>query len=419
MNNPFIPSEIASLPEDFFGRDDEIRLLARSINQGSVCIEGSFGIGKSSFMSRTILHMDGFSSNENNIILMAVGHSDINSVDDAARLILDKLVSVDAAEKKLKIGISNLISYESTEAYSFFNEGRHLSTLTRIVADQSFKAQINGAEKFIIAIDECEKCAPAIATLMRTLCTEVQHQGIKNLRFVLAGVSSFYQDMANTDRGVTRFIYKCFHLEPLDKDSSEYLLDEKFKQLILSDEQEGRRLEINPEVINRIAAMSGGHPHLLQLLGSHVVEHEFEDPDGCIDLNDLVGSLREICYESRGRDYDLLIHTMKNESYFSDYCQFISLARGKFPSRVDRDIACANMDSDAIQWLLSRNIISQDGESAYSVVDEFLRIRVILDQLESNAESLESEIIEVGEYSLPGNFYDMMYSNTSGLDNSE
>lgn len=129
MINPFTPSEIASLPEDFFGRDKEIQLLARSINQGSVCIEGSFGIGKSSFMSRTLLHMDGFASDENNIFIMVVGHADIKTVDDAALLVLDKLVSIDSAEKKLRIGFSTIISYESSEAYSYFNEGRHLSAL--------------------------------------------------------------------------------------------------------------------------------------------------------------------------------------------------------------------------------------------------------------------------------------------------
>uniref|UniRef100_UPI000255B809 hypothetical protein n=1 Tax=Microbulbifer agarilyticus TaxID=260552 RepID=UPI000255B809 len=116
------PSDIASLPEDFFGRSEEIELLSRAINQGSVCIEGSFGIGKSSFLSRTLLHMDGFASNEKNILVLAVGHGDIKTVDDAARLILDKLVQVDNIQHKIKIGIPKIISYESSEAYTFFNE---------------------------------------------------------------------------------------------------------------------------------------------------------------------------------------------------------------------------------------------------------------------------------------------------------
>jgi hypothetical protein len=218
--------------------------------------------------------------------------------------------------------------------------------------------------------------------------------------------------MANTDRGVTRFIYKCLHLEPLDQDTSQALLDEKFSQLTSSIYDGGGALNIHPDVIDRIAAMSGGHPHLLQLLGSHVVEHEYEDPDGCIDLRDLVGSLREICYQSRGRDYDLLIHTMKNESYFSDYCSFIALAGGRFPSRIDREQALENIDGGSLDWLMSRNIISLQDDKTYSVVDEFLRIRVVLDLQDSKVDEMEVEIIENGEYSLPGDSYEMLYENT-------
>ena len=44
--NPFTPSEIASDPDDFFGRNEELRLLERSIQQGSVVIQGPVGIGK-------------------------------------------------------------------------------------------------------------------------------------------------------------------------------------------------------------------------------------------------------------------------------------------------------------------------------------------------------------------------------------
>lgn len=412
MINPFTPSDIASLPEDFFGRDKEIALLARAINQGSVCIEGSFGIGKSSFMSRTLLHMDGFASSEKCIYVMAVGHGDIHTVDDAALLILEKLTQIDGTQNKITIGIPNIISYESTEAYNFFKEGRHLSALSKIIADQSFKAQLRNAEKFIIAIDECEKCAPAIARLMRTLGTEVQLQGIKNLRFMLAGVSPFYQEMAKIDRGVTRFIYRSINLEPLDQDSALTLLDDKFKIVVTSAEDEGDILNIDPDVIDRIAAISGGHPHLLQLLGSHVVEHEYLDPDGCIDTKDLADSLRTICYESRGRDYDLLIHSMKNESVFSDYNTLIELAGGKFPSRIDRAKAMTLIETDSIDWLLARNIISVYDDSTYSVVDEFLRIRVVMDLQESKIDEIESELIESGELLMPGEAFDLLYENT-------
>jgi AAA+ ATPase superfamily predicted ATPase len=412
MLNPFTPSKIASLPEDFFGREQEINLLARAISQGSVCIEGSFGIGKSSFMSRTLLHMDGFASDENCVFIMAVGHSDIKTVDDAAQLILEKLVTVESSQKKLTIGIPKLISYESTDAFSSFNDGRHLSALIKIVSDQSFKAQINNAKKFIIAIDECEKCADSIAKLMRNLSTELELQGINNLRYVLSGVSPFYQEMAKEDRGVTRFIYKTIHLQPFSAETAKSLLEDKFRQVIESVESNNETLKIDPDVIDKIAAISGGHPHLIQLLGSHVIEHEYEDPDGCIDINDLVGSLRKICYESRGRDYDLMIDLMKSESKFSEYCSFIELAGGAFPSIVERKDIISTIETESLNWLVERNILSINGDETYSVVDEFLRIRVLMELNEDHAESIESEILHNESMPLPGESFSMLYENT-------
>jgi hypothetical protein len=43
--NPFTPTEIASLPDDFYGRADELVILERSLQLGSVVIHGPMGIG--------------------------------------------------------------------------------------------------------------------------------------------------------------------------------------------------------------------------------------------------------------------------------------------------------------------------------------------------------------------------------------
>ena len=49
--NPFTPSEIASEPQDFFGRAEELKTLERSLMVGSVAIQGPIGIGKSSLVT--------------------------------------------------------------------------------------------------------------------------------------------------------------------------------------------------------------------------------------------------------------------------------------------------------------------------------------------------------------------------------
>lgn len=58
---------------------------------------------------------------------------------------------------------------------------------------------------------------------------------------------------------------------------------------------------VEPTIISRVVDLSGGHPPLLQLLGSHLIAREEADPDGLINPQDLVSALRKICYEDRAR----------------------------------------------------------------------------------------------------------------------
>lgn len=395
LQNPFTPAAMATEPTAFFGRDDELNILARAIQQGSVAIQGPVGIGKSSLLSRTLMHMDGFMSDEKCVCKIAVGHSDIVTVDDAARLVLEGLVDVDDAQKKVSIGLPNIAQYEATEVYRFFQTGRHLAALTRIIEDRAFKELLDEKRQIIFAIDEADKCAPALARLVRTVSTKTQLQGINNIRFILAGVSPFYTEMIHEDQGVSRFIYKLINLGPLLPGESRLLLDTKFGALARSARTAGLGLKIDPTVIERIDKLSGGHPHLLQLLGSHVIEHEYLDPDGVIDARDLVDSLRGICYESRGPVYDSLIHRMRDEGVFGSFTTMVELAGGKFPGIVSRRqlLQRRAVDPSHIQWLLERNVLSQESEDEYRIVDEFLRIRVILDIEGQSINEIEQAIV--------------------------
>jgi len=167
--NPFTPSSIASNPEDFYGRVAEITTVDRTLKQGSLVIQGPPGIGKSSLLSRVLFHMEGFSSNNDSKVVICVAHGDIETVDDAARLLLEELCVVDEVSKKITIDLPKFISYESQKAYSYFNEGRYLSSLLKIIEDKKFKEDINEAELIIFAIDECDKCPKPIARLIRQL----------------------------------------------------------------------------------------------------------------------------------------------------------------------------------------------------------------------------------------------------------
>jgi hypothetical protein len=399
INNPFTPSLMASEPDAFFGREDELQILSRAITQGSVAIQGPVGIGKSSLLSRTLLHMDGFMSDEKCICRIAVGHSDITNVDDAARLILEELVDVDSTSHKVTFGVPNIAQYEFSEAYQHYASGRHLAALTKIIETEAFSLLLGQNRRLILAIDEADKCAPQIAQLIRAVSTKTQLRGINNIRFILAGVSPFFSEMLDTDQGVTRFIYKTINLGPLMEGEARLLLETKFAEVEKDAKDSGLELRIDPIVIERILKLSGGHPHLIQLLGSHVIEHEHFDPDGIIDSRDLMDSLRSVCYESRGPVYDTMIHRMQEEGKFGVFQTCIELAGGCFPGIISRTSALNEraLELDDIEWLIDSNILSIQDNETYRIVDEFLRIRVVLDTENQTLTEIEDSIVSSGE----------------------
>lgn len=159
-------------------------------------------------------------------------------------------------------------------------------------------------------------------------------------------------------------------------------------------------LHIDPSVIERIQKLSGGHPHLIQLLGSHVIEHEHSDSDDVIDSRDLMDSLRSICYESRGPVYDTLIHRMQETGRLTTFRTCIELAGSSFPARISRHIALnkRGLELDDIEWLIDSNVMSIADEGTYGIVDEFLRLRIVLDTESNKITEIEDATVTDGDF---------------------
>jgi hypothetical protein len=247
-------------------------------------------------------------------------------------------------------------------------------------------------DKFLIlAIDEADKCPTAIARLVRSIVTHTQQQGVRRVRFLIAGVRPFFQQMVDEDPGVARFFYKTISLQPLPPEEAHELIEEKLIQAIEWAEEDGARLGIEERVIDRVVALSGGHPHLLQLLGSHLIGHEDEDPDGVIDGRDLANSLRRICYEDRARVYDSTLHELEVHGKLEALESLLELALTGFPTLIPRRQAAKTATPEEIHWLTEHNVIVAKSNDAYGLVDEFLRIRLIMDAEESDAARVAAE----------------------------
>jgi hypothetical protein len=403
--NPFTPTRIASKPNEFFGRSDEISALERSLQIGSVVLDGPIGIGKSSLLSQVVMAMEGFATGKRAKSVIATGHKGLSTVDDAARLLLHKFVDIDEKQKSVsfkltlgipKLGLGGEYERKTQEIYKHFADGQHLAALSKIIERETLARIVDDDQLLLLCIDEADKCPVPLARLVRSISTDIQHQGVDNVRFVLAGVSPYFQTMVGEDEGIRRFFYKTIRLKSLTGTDSEDLLHTKLSLVAQRAEKDGIRLRIHPNVIGRVASLSGGHPHILQLLGSHLVEHENDDPDGIIDSKDLVNSLRRVCYEDRSQVYESTLHMLELEGRLDPLLELLDVGSFGFPTSINPEVAVETVGVETIQWFVDHNILTRTEDGGYSLVDEFLRIRMLLDQLDSNEEiqKVELDILE-------------------------
>jgi hypothetical protein len=398
ITNPFTPSKIAASPAQFFGRDHELHTLSRAVKQGSVLIQGPVGIGKSSLMAQGRLAIEGFGTTDRCFSVLAVAHKDISTVDDAARAVLEKLVSIDEKRSSIKFKFGSLIEYENSEVQKFFGQGRHLAALSAVISSAAFNDLTKG-QSFVICIDEADKSPKALARLMRILLTQSQHREGQDVTFLLAGVSPFLQTMIDEDPGIHRFVYKQLTLGPMSMEEAADLLGTKLRQVAEDAKKQGLTLNIDPAVIPRICSLAGGHPHILQLLGSHMVEHENDDPDEIIDARDLTHALTKICYEARGDAYRSTLHRL--ELHSKDECLLtllgmtsrspLGIITGGFPTRIDRSKATTCVPTSDLEWLEDNGILSRASDDHYGLVDEFLRLRIVFDQEENEEARMKRE----------------------------
>jgi hypothetical protein len=339
--------------------------------------------------------MEGFGTTHKAQSVVVVGHKDVKTVDDAARLLLESFVAVDERQEKVAFKIGSMFQVESAEICRNFSQGRHLAVLSRVVERQYLDSVLPQGVLLILAIDEADKCPVAVARLIRAIATHTQQQGVKGIRFLLAGVSPFYQRMCEEDNGVSRFVYRTSTLEPMTAEEATDLMETKLALVSSEAQTSGIPLATDPSIIPRVVALSGGHPHLLQLLGSYLIEHENGDPDGVIDARDLANSLHRICYEDRAQVYDSTLHRLELEGKLDDLGKLLEATRPNLPTRIDREQATELVSKDAIQWLVEHDVLAIVSDEEYGLVDEFLRVRMLFDQLQSIDEQrgLEGRLI--------------------------
>lgn len=378
--NPFTPSQIATDPRNFFGRDNEFRQIEATLTESSVAIQGIVGIGKSSLAYQTRLRMEGFNSDHSSKSVFIVCHKGVNDIDHIARLFLERLFSVDVANKKVtwKVPWINFAERVSEEVTQNFAQGRHLQTLVRLLEKEHVRTFLNEKDLLILSVDEADKNPKVIASFIRVILTETQGNGINNIRFLLSGVKGYFKEMLNEDEGIIRFIPSPMTLPPLTEDETLDLLQTKFAEIVDDATQKGISISIHPAVIERISKLSGGNPSLIQLLGSRVILNEIENNDGIIDEKDLIGAFNRVCYQDRGEIYNQLFEFLDDSGTFDSFVKIYQKMSYGFPAYIQISVAQRIANKEDLEWLTENNILRKD-QRFYFLSDEMLRVRIALD----------------------------------------
>ena len=209
--------------------------------------------------------------------------------------------------------------------------------------------------------------------------------GVRDVRFVVAGVSPLHQELLSEDSGVQRAFNRVLTLRPMSAGDADELMWDKLSQVIRQEEKKGNTLVVHQPVVDRMVELSGGHPHILQLLGSHLIQHEQVNPDGVLGLDNLVGALRRICYQDRGPVHASTLHRLENAANcrrcksWSGLGLTVWALPAPYPTVMPRQLALDTIGEVDLQWLVERDILVPLSDLEYGLLDKLLRVRIILD----------------------------------------
>ena len=69
----------------------------------------------------------------------------------------------------------------------------------------------------------------------------------------------------------------------------------------------------------------------------------------------------------------------------------------EFPTQISRKELSNWFSPDEIQWLFENNYVAKITAASYGLYDEFLRIRILMDQQDKHEDDVEHELLYPGE----------------------
>jgi hypothetical protein len=79
-----------------------------------------------------------------------------------------------------------------------------------------------------------------------------------------------------------------------------------------------------------------------------------------------------------------------------------------FPTRIEQSKAVDAVGYEAVQWLVENNILVLRDGSVYGLVDEFFRMRILLDQLDRPEDYQRVELAVLSQFAARSSFAEDM-----------
>jgi len=389
--DPFFPDRPADSPDLFAGRLDEVnellQYLFNTANQRPkhILITGDRGIGKSSMLRQTQRIAQG----QQELIEKLRSELGPESVVEAPDFSFVTVWHSADSGQDAEAFAGTLINAAKSEMESFFSnftiEWNWLVTVKRDtpnvnsatdLAKQFCKTVKKAADKLvaekrsgiIFCIDEADTFPPnsGVAIFLKNVIDSLHPMGIKNVAFVLAGISGALQCLMHEHPSVSRSFHEV-HMPPLSFDEGSALLRNGFQSVNVSFDQ---------AVIAEAFAISAGCPEPLHLLGSALLS---VDTDGHLAKDDLLAAKRKILNSTRHSVLESrLVHAgsginqriLQAMATSGDTVATSEQIRSQLPIN-DDDF------SSALQALIERNVIKKEAKGAYRFVEPLLREYVI------------------------------------------
>lgn len=196
------------------------------------------------------------------------------------------------------------------------------------------------------------------------------------------------------------------------------LLNTKFELVQKDASEKDIPVRIDTKVEELLFKISGGHPHILQLLGSHLIQEENKLNSGVINWRSLLNSFRRICYTDRAEVYTSTLHNLEIHNHLDGFISLCDKMLPDFPTKIDKESALDVVNEKCLQWLVENNIIKSINEEEYGLVDEFLRIRIIFDNLVTAKDEKRIEFQSLSTGSIRPEYIGDNIENLGYLDDS-